>query len=592
MSDLPASFHRFVHGDVVGVLDVAADGHAHGDSGDPHPEGLEQPREVDGRRLAFHVRIRREDHLVRAAPVDSAEQALDAESVEYDVAFDAESYERCFKSIEAGNNSKLPILKVHGCVSNANSLVDTLKQRLLGRNESLNSTLEWLIERHPWLYAGFSAADLETDDNYLRILPCAEKSPGIAYVQWPGSKNLAPGAVKLLEKYAGKAEKIVAEVEDVFLTIAGATAEPAPLALEKTGTTDTDAVVRTSLSQWANELHPAAAINCLAAICESNGLSESAFELLHRFWKDVLPADREGDHFERYRQFHGRLGMGNGQLSLLDDLNSTKGEESLQNLLRRAHDGDPLAAAWAGVAYMWAANRDMSMQMTFTHIDKVAADQFPKEVTADCWMAQAEIFYFFNEPEIILNSWPSCWKYAEMAGDLPRQAKCGALTALHYAAFNPDKYEEFMILAKPVFDRAARLNDPGIEGFLHLAAGRYLTRTIQNPTLAAEELRAAFHAMIAAGRPPWAVFAQIEFAKALADNRQMEEADETLNDADKKVDRWQILSIEHMAAVGQINLMLGMKAEARSAFETAIEYANKAQIPRQAEALQKNLVNC
>lgn len=305
-------------------------------------------------------------------------------SVQYDVAFEAESYERCFRAIEAGSNSRLPILKVHGCVSNANSLVDTLKQRLLGRNESLNSTLELLIERHPWLYTGFSADDLETDDNYLRILPCAEKSPGIAYVQWPGSKNLARGAVKLFEKYSGKAEKIVAEVQDVFMTIAGALDATAPLPFEKTGTADTDAFVHKSLAHWADELHPAAAINCLTAICESNGMSESAFQLLHRFWKDVIPTDRDGEHFERYRQLHGRLGMGNGQLSLLDDLNSTKGEESLQNLLRRDHDGDPLAAAWAGVAFMWAARRDMSMGMVFKHIEKLAADVFSKEVSVDC----------------------------------------------------------------------------------------------------------------------------------------------------------------------------------------------------------------
>lgn len=520
------------------------------------------------------------------------EQALDAVSVEYEVGFDAESYERCYKAIETGSNSKLQILKVHGCVSNANSLIDTLKQRLLGRNENLNRILDFLIERHPWLYAGFSAADLETDDDYLRIIPSADKSPGILYVQWPGSKKMSVGATKLLEKYSEKAEKIVAELPDVLTTIVRVNDTSAQLPFEMTSTVDTNAVVRNTLAQWASKIHPASAVNCLAILCESNGMSNSAFELLHRFWKDVLSADREGEHFERYRQLHGRLGMGNGQLSILEDLNTTKGEESLQNLLRRDHGGDPLAATWAGVAFMWAGNRKWSENLIFKHNDKFTADLFSKEVSIDCWNAQAEVFYFFFEPERILQSWTECWKYAELAGDLPRQAKCGALTALHYAAFAPEHYEEFMNLAKHVLDRAARLNDPGIEGFLHLAAGRYLTRTNQKPTLAAEQLIAANHAMMAAGRHPWALFAQIEYAKALADNHEMEKAATIINDANKKVDRWQILSIPHAEAVGQINMMLGMKTEARKAFENAIEFAILAEIPRMVEKLQKYLVYC
>lgn len=519
------------------------------------------------------------------------EQALDAVGVEYEVASEAASYERCYRAIKAGNGLKLPVLKVHGCVSDANSLVDTLKQRLLGRNSNLNRALELLIERHPWVYTGFSAADLETDYDYLRILPCAERSPGIGYVQWPGAQGLEPGAVKLLEKYSGKAETIKAETHDVFAAIAQAVEAPPPR-FEHAGTSDTDAIVQETLTSWAAGLHPAVPINCLAAVCESNAMSFAAFELLHRFWKDVLPKDRKGEHFERYRQVHGRLGMGYGQLSLLEDSKSTKGEESLQNLLRRAHAGDPLAAAWAGITFMWAGNREWAMQMLLLHHDKLEGDHVSKEVSVDCWMAKAEIFYFYCEPEVILRSWPGAWKYAEMAGDLPRQAKCGALAALHYAEFDPGNYKEFVNLAQPVFDRAARLNDPGINGFISLAAGRYLTRTVENPIQAAEELRTAYEALKVAGRPPWALYAQMEFAKALADNRQMDKAASMLNTTNKLVDRWQILCVVHAEAVGQLNLMVGQKAEARTAFENAIEFATKAGIVRKAEVLRKALANC
>ena len=64
-SDLAASFQRLVHRHLVGVLEVAADRHAHGDARHPHAERLQQPREVDGRRLAFDVRVGRQDHFGR-----------------------------------------------------------------------------------------------------------------------------------------------------------------------------------------------------------------------------------------------------------------------------------------------------------------------------------------------------------------------------------------------------------------------------------------------------------------------------------------------------------------------------------------------
>lgn len=519
------------------------------------------------------------------------EQSLEAQKVEYEVAIDETSYEHSYQKLVSNENSPILILKVHGCVSNANSLIDTLKQRLLGRNQYLNKSLDLLIARHPWLYAGFSAADLETDEDYLRILPSANTSPGIAYIQWPGAKALQAGAVKLIECYSGKSEVIIAELPDAFAAIAKIAGSKHPESDYSTPS-DTDELVTTHLQQWATALHPAAAVNCLAAICESNGMSYQAFKLLHRFWKDVLNTDREGKDFERYRQMHGRLGMGFGLLSYLNDMNSTKGEESFQNLLRRGTDGDPLATIWAGIALLWAGNRAEAENMLFYHIDKLEKNEFSGEITIDCWNAISEAFYLFCEPENIFKTWISCYNYAEEAGDLPRQAKCVALTALHYACYYPDEYPEFMNIHSSFLNKAARLNDPGIEGFLSLAAGRYLTRTIQNPPEAIENLLNANKLLINAGRYPWALLAKIELAVALADNGQFEEAAIIINEANQQVDNWQILCIRHAEVVGQLRLMTGMKQEARLAFEDAISYARKINIPRQAEAIEKYLEYC
>ena len=68
---------RLVHRPLVGVLEIAADRHAHGDARHLHAERLQQPREIERRRFAFDVRIGRENDLGRAAVADSRQQPLD-----------------------------------------------------------------------------------------------------------------------------------------------------------------------------------------------------------------------------------------------------------------------------------------------------------------------------------------------------------------------------------------------------------------------------------------------------------------------------------------------------------------------------------
>ena len=62
-SDLSPSLERLVHRHFVGVLEIAADRHAHRDARHLDAERLEQPRQIDGRRLALDVRVGREDDL-------------------------------------------------------------------------------------------------------------------------------------------------------------------------------------------------------------------------------------------------------------------------------------------------------------------------------------------------------------------------------------------------------------------------------------------------------------------------------------------------------------------------------------------------
>ena len=67
--------------EVVGVLEIAADRDAGGDARDAHAERLQQPRQVDRRRLAFDRRVGGEDHFLDAAGADARQQALDLQVV-------------------------------------------------------------------------------------------------------------------------------------------------------------------------------------------------------------------------------------------------------------------------------------------------------------------------------------------------------------------------------------------------------------------------------------------------------------------------------------------------------------------------------
>jgi hypothetical protein len=519
------------------------------------------------------------------------EKALDAYDVPCDVAFDPPTYARCLATLTAGASAvPVQVLKVHGSVEDHRSLIDTLKQRLRGRNDQLDACMVHLLERYFWVYGGFSAADLETDDAYLHLLPSAEKSPGLVYLQWPRSKAVRPGAAKLLNAYAQKGSKVVAEVPEFLTALGRALALPAQTTGHNGNATGgTKAEVTAALARWAASLHPAAAVNCVAGLAEASGQSEQAFRLLHRFWKDVDPRDRSGVDFELYRLYHGRLGMGAGLLSVVDDLQSTAGEESLQNLLRRAHAGDPRAKGWAGVALIWAARLDLALPLIEGAGNAfVQADRTPEE-RLDAYQACAEALYVLGEPEGFFQSFRGAATLATRSGELAREAKLTALAALFCAEWAPEKFPAFWSeTVEPVHGRARRLNDPAISGFAELARGRYLTKQRDGPGASAALSEAALH-LQAAGRPPWQIVASIESAKALLDQRNCQRSADLLNTVNAVIDRYQVLLPWLEEAGGQWHQCCAGLEDARPFFERAVDYATRMNLKRRAKALRQYL---
>ncbi len=531
------------------------------------------------------------------------ERALEKEEVPFEVAYDKGTYETFFDRLEINRSmSPLPLLKVHGSVIDSGSMVDTLKQRLLGRNESLNKCLELFLKNYFWILTGFSARDLETDASYLQFATCAQQSPGIVYVQWPGQKELSEGARQLLKLYSGKSHLIIQELEPFFLSLCKSLNLSEPPSSEKPALVDSTVQVRNNLKKWANELHIAAAVNCLAGIGEANGIVEETFMLLHRFWKDVDPRDREGADFEVFRFNHGRLGMGYGQLSLVEDFQSTAGEESLQNLLR-THKKDPRAQAWIGLTFLWAGRIGEAIPYLERAKKALREMLLSAEMQTDIWLALQEERYLLLMPETVeevqdfIREWFFINKLAAKAGDLPRQVKSTVLASLILAEY-PNFYKVFVQeKAQPILSRAERLNDPGISGFHNLAEGRYYSKK-QNGKAAQTALQKACVELKKNGRPPWIIFAQIELIKAYldqardatVDNSWWDELNRMANEINQVIDRYQVFLPWFEEARGQIYACSNQPDRAREAFEKAIAYAHRLGLKSKENLLKKYLV--
>jgi hypothetical protein len=334
-------------------------------------------------------------------------------------------------------------------------------------------------------------------------------------------------------------------------------------------------------------------VNCLATVAEAAGLAEPAFRLLHRFWKDVIPTDREGPDFERYRFHHGRLGIGGGILRAVDDLSTDVGMESLQNLLR-VGESEPRASAWAGVAWVWAGRQDLALPL-LSEAQRAFEPGVSVEVRVDAWLAIAEALFGLVQPEGAFGTWEDTARAARKGGDLPREAKVIVMMALFHAEFAYVDYPEFMRQhADPVLARAKRLNDPAIAGFAALAHSRYLTKTLAGAP-ALEPLQRAQENLRRAGRPPWQVYTSIAAAKALLDHGTLEMAEEAgnlLNDVNKGVDRYQLWLPWLHEAAGQSYLCVGKPAEAHLEFEKAIQYAERMGLTRKVGPLRAYLAHC
>ncbi len=517
------------------------------------------------------------------------EAALESAGVAHEVAYEPNGYRRCAQTLnDTPDDAPVQILKLHGCVQDHLSMIDTLKQRLLGRNDHLIQCVDKLLQAYLWLYVGFSAADLESDPGYLGLIAAADRSPGMVYVRWPGAPELNPGATALIDAYANKEHVLVAESHALFSSLAHAL--ELPWAPPPDQDSDTKEVVAKSLSSWASRLSPANAIMCLAGVLEANGESKVAFEALHRLWNNRTSKLTQGDsNFDRFRLMHGRLGMGTGITSLVEDLDANRGLESIQNLLRVA-DKDPRAYAWAGLAWAWAGNLERALEI-LPGAEPVFTKETAPESKVDVWLALSEVLFLTADVERHIESWGSANAWAEQAGDLPRQARVVSFFLLMLSEFADNLFDSFFAeYASDILQRSARLHDPTIEGFHNLARGRIATRR-RDATAGAEALSLAIEEFARAGRSPWCTYTRIEYTKVLMDQRRFGESADLLDQIGETIDRHQVLLPWYEEARGQHHRLLNREDIACSAFKAAADYAEKIGSPRRATVYRQYLDN-
>ena len=212
------------------------------------------------------------------------ERALDRRGLPYVVAYDDPGYVQMRQRVTARERGSLPIIKIHGCVSDHRSMIDTLKQRKRGRSQHLQECLEALQSGY-WCYLGFSAADLETDKGYLGLVAGATEA-GRDLVAYPGNPILGKGATTLMEAY-GNRMIVVAHIADYLGEVCGALGIPGP----ETITDDAPlglAKFQEKLEAWSAGLSPAAAGLCLAAILEAIGQAEPGVRILDRLVRKEL----------------------------------------------------------------------------------------------------------------------------------------------------------------------------------------------------------------------------------------------------------------------------------------------------------------
>ena len=229
------------------------------------------------------------------------ELALDAVGVRPAVYCEPKDFDRLPDELGGRSPSDaIPVIKVHGSVGRTSTMVDTLRQRVLGRPRALEAALARLFRDHAVLVVGFSGADLAYDPQYLSLREGAGGSPSFTVVNREGDTPTA--ALADLVAAAGPQARIVdGTLPESLVAVARALGESGPLLVPEFDTEmEFPGMRRAGLAAgvyfaWGESLSPVRAAVVLASIAEAAGSSDAAFRLLTGAMPYHLKADLYDD---------------------------------------------------------------------------------------------------------------------------------------------------------------------------------------------------------------------------------------------------------------------------------------------------------
>ncbi len=244
------------------------------------------------------------------------ERALEAAGVEHQVFFEPVDLDG-LPAVLAQDGRPLPVIKVHGSVEAPGSMVDTMRQRLMGRPEGLERALIDLMAENHVLFAGFSGADLAHDPGYLGLRAAAERNQGFTCLVRPGDD---PVHMRALGAEWGQgaelAEAMLPGWFDELLATLGIPPLPEPAEPTPSDGSDAEqptvAEIRTAAvaehaDRWASSLGHMVSVAIMAELLESSGRSGLAFDLLRRTLRSAAPArDAEAPGYARFNFQLGR----------------------------------------------------------------------------------------------------------------------------------------------------------------------------------------------------------------------------------------------------------------------------------------------
>lgn len=535
------------------------------------------------------------------------ERALDQRNVSYQVAFDNAGFKEMGERLNEGNRGPLPIIKIHGCVSDHRSMIDTLKQRKLGRSEYLQKCLDPLFP-YFWLFLGFSAADLEGDKNYLGLLAGAASSAGAKYVAYPPHPELSKGAQLLMGAYGIRGNVVVADIASYLTELCAAIGAKGPAEIPTDNNHGLNRI-QEGLESWANGLSVSSAGLCLAAILEAIGQSEPAVRIMDRMVRKELYNERDTSDFKLLQLHYGRLGAAFGRFIAVPDLNgaaSNASVETLQSLLPLLNSETGFAASsYLAPTYLWLNYGDKAMGIAL-HIMKGFIDgawdgQTPRndEEAVDAWTSAALVCILNNHEDtavLVDGTYKLALDRAIHCGDVVRTARVAALYLFVLAETSndvPSLSEGFV----STFLEAERVGDGFALGFRLLALGRWyvgnggmaLAQHGSSPADVAQRaidfLKPAAMYFSNQGMDPWMLFVKLQQAKAYSNMRRYDEAQECINNVNEGIERFPILASYLYEVVGQLQLMTGNDTDAKENFNKAVNAAAESDLLKRHETL-------